>query len=281
LEADELGEDSGVADEAPGWLTQPLSLGDALSVALEGNADILASQKDIEATHGTIIQTKAISLPTLGVRGDYSFNNGTEELALIPGQPAASFQQENNWNVGIRLTQSIYEGGRMRSAYRTARYLEEQALQRHRTVINNTVLEVRTAYLDTLLAAEQITVNEKSVSLLEKELEDTRRRYEAGTVPKFNVLRAEVSLANARPNLSRARNAWRISKNNLATLMGYDLPNSVWDNIPLYLTGTLERQPFSIDLPTALTRATGRTPTKNTTTQKNPTASPEKKKTKQ
>ena len=143
----------------------------------------------------------------------------------------------------------------MRSSFRSARHLRERALQQHRSVINNTVLEVRTAYLDTLLAAEQIAVNEKSVALLTKELEDTRRRYEAGTVPKFNVLRAEVQLANARPNLSRARNAWRISKNNLANLLGYDLPNSIWDNIPLQLTGTLERQPFSIDLPIALSRA--------------------------
>jgi len=240
--------------EVPGWLIQPLSLDEALNVALEQNPSILKSQKDLEATYGVVVQTKAITLPRLRVLGDYAYNSGTEEFAFTPGT-SLNFQQENSWNAGIRLEQSIYEGGRLWSSIRTARHLKEQALQQHRSTINNTVLKVRTAYLDTLLAAEQITVNEESVALLQKELEDTRRRYEAGTVPKFNVLRAEVQLANARPDLSRSRNAWRISKNNLASLLGYDLPPTVWENIPLQLTGRLEREPFEIDLPNALAQA--------------------------
>ncbi|MCU0788161.1 MAG: TolC family protein [Verrucomicrobia bacterium] len=241
--------------EVPGWLTQPLSLEDALNVALAQNPSILKSQKDIEATHGVMVQTRAVALPRLRLMGDYSFNSGTESFAFIPGQPAATFQQENNWLAGIRLEQSIFEGGRMRSAFRTAKHLQEQALQQHRGTINNAILDVRTAYFDTLLAAEQITVNEKSIALLQKELEDTRRRYEAGTVPKFNVLRAEVQLANAKPKLSRSRNSWRIAKNNLATLLGYNLPTNIWDNIPLQLTGKLDRTPFEIDLPNALSQA--------------------------
>lgn len=240
--------------EVPGWLTQPLSLDEALNVALQQNPAILKSQKDLEATHGVEVQTRAIALPRLRVVGDYAFNSGTEQFAFAPGQ-TLNFQQENSWTAGVRLEQSIFEGGRLRSSFRTARYLQEQALQQHRSVINDTVLQVRTAYLDTLLAAEQILVNEKSVALLQKELEDTRRRYEAGTVPKFNVLRAEVQLANAKPNLSRSRNAWRISKNNLASLLGYDLPTNIWENIPLQLTGKLHREPFEIDLPQALGQA--------------------------
>ena len=76
-------------------------------------------------------------------------------------------------------------------------------------VLADTATEVRVAYYDVLLAEKQIAVNHESVALLEKELEDSRRRFDAGTVPRFNVLRAEVELANARPGLSRARNAYR------------------------------------------------------------------------
>jgi len=194
-----------------------------------------------------------VALPRLRVFGDYSYNDGTEEFNF-PGQ-SFSFTQRQNWNAGIRLEQSIYEGGRMRSAFRTARNLQAQALEKHRTTINDTLLEIRTSYYDTLLAAEQITVNEKSVALLQKELDDTRRRYEAGTVPRFNVLRAEVQVANAKPKLSRSRNSWRIAKNNLTSLLGYDLPTNIWENIPLQLTGKLQRTPFEIDLPNALSQA--------------------------
>ena len=64
---------------------------------------------------------------------------------------------------------------------------------------------MRVAYYDVLLAAQQIVVQEASVNLLRQELDDQNRRFEAGTVPRFNVLRAEVEVANARPRLIRAK----------------------------------------------------------------------------
>ena len=102
--------------------------------------------------------------------------------------------------------QSIYQGGKLVAAVRAAKVTKEQALAQYQTTLADTLLAVRVAYYDILLAAEQITVNEASVNLLEKELEDQQRRYDAGTVPHFNVLRAKVAVANARPPLIRAQN---------------------------------------------------------------------------
>jgi len=48
----------------------------------------------------------------------------------------------------------------------------------------------------------------------------TTKRFQAGTVPRFNVLRAEVEVANSRPKLIHARNAFRTSKDRLANLLG-------------------------------------------------------------
>jgi outer membrane protein TolC len=109
-----------------------------------------------------------------------------------------------------------------------------------------------------LLAAQQITVNEASVKLLQKELDDQQRRYDAGTVPHFNVLRAEVSVANERPNLIRAKNDYRIAKNNLANLLGYDLPREIWEDIPFNLTDGLDTAPYAVNLPDAIQQALSR-----------------------
>jgi outer membrane protein TolC len=122
-------------------------------------------------------------------------------------------------------------------------------------VLANTVLEVETAYDDVLLAEQQIIVQEASVELLANELGDTKRRYDAGTLPRFNVLRAEVELANARPRLIRARNSARIAKNNLANLLGFNLPKETLADIPLKLSGRLEAIPYTIQLPQALSLA--------------------------
>jgi outer membrane protein TolC len=119
---------------------------------------------------------------------------------------------------------------------------------------------VRTAYYDVLLAEQQIVVHEAAVKLLSEELQNTTRRFEAGAVPRFDVLRGEVAVANAKPRLIRARNGHRIAKNRLAILLGYDIPATIWEDIPMTLTDTLQAEPYSLELPVAIAQARGRRP---------------------
>jgi outer membrane protein len=202
-----------------------------------------------------VVQTRAVVMPKLQATGNYNYTD-----ALDIGLGGFQFQQNQSWNSSIRLVQSLYEGGRMTSALRSAKLTREQSIAQHQAVIADTLLELRRSYYTTLLAEQQIAVRAASVELLQRELEDTTRRYDAGTVPRFNVLRAEVELANAKPLLSRARNAWRISKSNLANILGYNLPSTVWEDIPLQLTDRLEVQPYAIELPAAIAQALGRRP---------------------
>jgi outer membrane protein len=146
-------------------------------------------------------------------------------------------------------------GGRMVAALRAADATQKQAVANYQTSLADTLLNVRIAYYDVLLAAQQITVQEASVQLLEKERQDQQHRLDAGTVPKFNVLRAEVAVANERPSLINARNSYRIAKNNLANLLGYNLPRDVWEDIPLNLTENFDTSPYDINLPDGIQQA--------------------------
>jgi outer membrane protein TolC len=243
------------------FITQPLSLADTLNLALAQNPNILRAKKDLEAAQGVIIQTRAVVLPKLGVTGNYNAlqPSDVDTFAFptnIPGLPGGiHFGVDENWTSQIRLVQSIYEGGRMLSALRVARLTRQQSLLNYQTVLADTVLDIEIAYDDVLLAEQQIKVQEASVDLLTQELSDTRRRFEAGTVPRFNVLRAEVELANAQPPLIHARNSFRIAKNNLANLLGFNVPKEAVEDIPLRLSGRLEAEPYQLDLAQAITLA--------------------------
>ena len=146
----------------------------------------------------------------------------------------------------------------MAAAFRAADATKQQALAQFQTVVADTLLATRVAYYDVLLAAQQITVHEASVNLLQKELEDQQHRLDAGTVPKFNVLRADVAVANERPNLIQARNNYRIAKNNLSNLLGYNLPPEILEEVPLNLTDSLESAPYDVNLPDAIQQALAR-----------------------
>lgn len=243
---------------APSWLTRPLSMVDALNTALDKNATILEAKSDLEAQHGVVIQTRAVALPTVRATGQYS----DEEITLLqefPFQGASAFPlPHQNWNAGIQIVQNIYMGGRMVAAIRAADATQKQAIANYETSVSDTLLNVRIAYYDVLLAAQQITVQEASVKLLQKELDDQQHRFDAGTVPKFNVLRAEVAVANEKPALISAHNSYRIAKNNLANLLGYNLPRDVWEEIPLDLTDAFDTSPYSINLPDGIQEALGR-----------------------
>lgn len=244
----------------PGWITAPLSLVDALNLTLKQNSTIIKAQADLESQHGLVIQTRAVALPTVAATG----NATRSDQSLIQNFPFSSsggtggFQiltPRDSWSSGITLTQTIYQGGRTLSALRAAQLTKDQAVLNYESTVADTLLATRIAYYDVLVAEQQIIVNVASTNLLYKEFEDQQRRYDAGTVPRFNVLQAEVALDNAVPPVINAYNTYRINKNNLSVLLGYNLPRDVWEDIPLRLTDRLDSDPYDIQLPVAIAEA--------------------------
>jgi outer membrane protein TolC len=253
---------SALSTNAPGWISQPLSMVDALNFTLQHNSGLQKARADLESSRGLVIQTRAVALPNVKATGNYTdtARNDVSQFPSFGGGTNAPttntfVQAHQNWDAQIRVTQTIYQGGRTLSAFRAARLEKEQAMFQYQTAVADALLATRVAYYDVLLAEKQIVVNEASVNLLTKEQEDQQRRYDAGTVPRFNVLQAEVAVANARPPLINARNAYRIAKNNLSNLLGYNLPRNVWEDIPMVLSDKLEANPYSVELPAAISQA--------------------------
>jgi outer membrane protein len=238
---------------SPDLISRPLSLFDCLNIALQQNASILKAKSDLEASHGIVIQTRAVALPQVTVNGQYK----RTEQSAIESIPAPGIQPppDQNWNTGVKIEQTIYNGGKTTAALRAAGATKKQSFAQYNTAVADALLATRIAYYDVLLANQQVTVHEASVNLLQKELEDQQHRYDAGTVPKFNLLRAEVAVANERPAVIQAKNNYRIAKNNLSNLLGYNLPRDIWEDIPLALTDTLDDAPYEIHLPDAIQQA--------------------------
>lgn len=246
----------------PPWPSTPLTRDQCLDLALTWNASLLKGRQDIAEAHGLALQQKSMRLPRIGANGAYSQidENKIESVAFSPGQPAVSFANNQSWNANITVTQPLIAGGKLRSAARSSKLTREAALANYQILVADTLVDVRVAYDDVLLASEQIKVQEASIKLLEQELGDTRRRFDAGTVPRFNVLRAEVELANAKPRLIRARNNLRIARNNLAVLLGFDIPKDADQDIPLSVADALGAPRDEVRLSDALTRAVAQRP---------------------
>ncbi len=68
------------------------------------------------------------------------------------------------------------------------------------------VNNVKTQFYTVLLDEALIKIQEETIRLLESQLRDQQNRFAAGTVPRFDVLQANVAVSNQRPAAHHARN---------------------------------------------------------------------------
>ena len=252
-------------------LHRPLSKVQALNLAIAHNGTILQAQKDVEAAAGVAIQTKAILYPHLNnnafysVRQDSAIEANQERnlgsisfpfpppIGTIESSPIILPKINNqNWANDIRVVQSIYEGGRMLSAVRSSRLINEQALLNFQSIVADTLLSVSNAYDDVLRGAMQIEVRDASVTFLSALRDDTVNKYNAGALPHFDVLRQDVEVSNSVALRVQTVGDYRVVKQRFVELLGYNVPTSVSDDLSLTLTTPLEAQPYGKSLETAL-----------------------------
>lgn len=154
-----------------------------------------------------------------------------------------------NYTIQLQATQYIFTSGRITHQIRAAQFNEGAQYFALREVVDQTILNVRTGFYQVLLNEALIKIQEENVVLLENQLRDQQNRFAAGTVPRFNVLQAEVQLANQRPQLITARNNFSLSKLNLARLIGVDSPPENGRIADFNVVGTLAYEPrdFNVD----------------------------------
>ncbi len=259
------------------------TLEQAILTALQRNADIQRARQEIERTKGLYIAMRAEILPQIGMTGQFSdtdphlqVNHGIEELLGPGATPTAtptatpvggtsssinSFNGvERSYNVRLQATQVLFAGGRFISQIRAADFTRDSSYYSFRNTIDQVVDTVRQQFYQVLLNRGLILVQEESIKLLQSQLQDQQNRFEAGTVPRFNVLQAQVALSNQYPLLIGAQNNYRISQLQLAKTLGLDFDPNRGDGAPLEAIGNLEYHPRHMLLTTAIELAKDRRP---------------------
>ena len=70
-------------------------------------------------------------------------------------------------------------------------------------------LNVIRGYFDVILAGEMVSLRKNSMQVLEENLKDVSGLYRTGSVPKFELLQAQVKLKSQEPLVSEAENNYR------------------------------------------------------------------------
>jgi len=164
-----------------------------------------------------------------------------------------------SYSISVTGTQLIFNG----TSYNQIRgtfFQRDSAYFSFRNILDQLLATVKTQFYQVVVNRELIKVQEQSVHLLESQLKDQQNRFEAGTVPRFNVLQAEVALYNQIPLLITAQNNYRISKITLAKTLGLDFQPGRGENPPLDVIGEMPYNPRTISLVNAIEMGKQRRP---------------------
>jgi len=245
----------------------------AVITALKQNPAVLQTLEDLRRTKGVIIQISAQALPQIGpsftwdwfdpnlntVNGLSSFSTPSGKPTPTPtGTPSRmgvggikNLRSDITYNIKVTGTQLVFNYSTFRSIRGTF-FQRDSAYFALRSAVDQTIATVKTQFYQVIVNRELIVVQEESVNLLQNQLKDQQNRFEAGTVPRFNVLQAQVQLYNQIPQLIAARNNYRISVLQLAKTLGLDFNPARGIATPLRVSGDLTYIPRKIDLLAAI-----------------------------
>src|SRR6266404_3200068 len=221
----------------------------AIALAQERNPEILIAHKKVMAARGGFIEARSGYLPSLSSSGLYDKRQTESQTNL----------RQEDYNAIVKLEQNLYTGGAVSSQVAIAQLTIAKANYDLQETISRVTMDVRIAFNELLLNRAKVRVHEDSVRVFDQELKGEQENFNAGIVGKLNVQRAEVALANERPELFNAQTDLKNSYLRLAELLGTDVRPGA-EAPPFEVSGELQYRPNHPDLSNCLARADANRP---------------------
>jgi len=208
-------------------LPNPLTLDEAVRIALQNSKQIKVAEEKLISAQSKIEMAKAgqkiqTSLSASAVRID-------EETTItmpsfVPGEPPSQITigELYSYKASLGVFHPIDLSKKLSLSERIAQLSAEQADVDLERTIEDVITATKKAFLQALQAKRSIDIFSTTEKAGEEALRVAQANYEAGTVPHFDVLRAEVNLANIRQSLLSVQNAYEMAKSALLTTMGID-----------------------------------------------------------
>jgi len=284
-------------ESGSGGRVPTFTLNQAILTALQRNPTLLNAEQEIKRSKGVIIQVRAQALPQINANANFQwidpnltgarvFGNNSNTTGVTPSTGAASLmeglpsqvgdvrtplaaatpapiqnveQSDISYAISVTGTQLIFNGTTF-NQIRGTFFQRDSAYFSFRNILDQLISTVKTQFYQIIVNRDLVSVNEQNVHLLEAQLKDQQNRFEAGTVPRFNVLQAEVQLGNQIPQLITAQNNLRISKLQLAKTLGLDFQRRRGNSPPLEVVGDMPYVPRPIELADAIEMGKQRRP---------------------
>jgi outer membrane protein len=185
----------------------PLSLPDAVRLAIRDNAAIAGTAEGARASASRIAQSRAGMLPKINYTESFARSDnpvfvfsslltqhqfGPENFAIGPLNRPDFL---DNFQSLITVNQPIYDAGQTRNAVKSAELAQKMTCEEQRLVRMNVIAQAAHAYYGAVLAAENLKAAQQAVASAQADLTRAEAVRVAGMSTDVDVLSIRVHLA--------------------------------------------------------------------------------------
>ena len=190
-----------------------LSMEVAVERALASGEEMRTARAIVRDANGTVIEAMSAALPH--VTGSVSYTRqfaslyedfGTDTV-IAPIFQDSPFGAANSWNMELRATQLLFASGKVGAALKGAKAYRESANYTAEQTASDITLAVKRAYLEASMTEQLVAIARASLVQARDNLAQVQRFQLAGTRAEYDLLRAQVDVANQEPVVVEAENA--------------------------------------------------------------------------
>lgn len=204
--------------------TLKLTLKEALDIALSDNLSVKVADMEVKRTGYAKKGTYAALFPQIDFSANYQ--GAIKKQVMVMGEQSFEIGKDHTWSTGFSLGMPLVSATLWKSIQITAIDVE-LAVEKARSSRQELIDQVQQTFYTTLLANDSYLVYKENYENALSDYNDVKEKYENGRVAKYDLIRADVALQNAKPSMYDAKNNIELCLWKLKALLGVDLDMSI------------------------------------------------------
>lgn len=213
-----------IVEERKEYNYSEFNLDDAIEIALEHNRTIKNSEYSVKSADAKVGQARAASSLKL------SANANKTRLDKVKSQGIELDTSKYTNGEHLTLTQPLYIGGADKAGRISARLGRDIANSSRTLTKQNIVKGVSLGYYNWLYAREKENVGKQDLDLAQAHYDLVNKRYQAEQTSKYELLRADVRLADTKSSYLSKKNDALMAKLDLLKILGLPMDTEIDTN---------------------------------------------------
>ena len=214
---------------------QPLSVNDAINIAMKSNFDILIARNSADMDRINNTRSNAGMLPTISLNGNstYSYNNVYQKTS---SESINKYPTQSTTNIGAdaELSWTLYDGGKMFITKNKLAEIQALGELQFKSNVLDVFYKVTAAYYDIVKQEQELRSINEVINYNKQRVLIAETGFKAGQINKTELLQAQIDLNVATENAINQKNAISEAQKTLNSLLGCDAATlyDVSDSIP-------------------------------------------------